>query len=167
MLKSPFIAKDDRRESWEIAAEGDEEKEAAIRPAWIHFKDYAECFDTLTVFHKPFTYPHSTKKFDFERLGNAWEILATEKRSALAGKMKASQAEARPFLFVDSLEPIRIGVGFASLARWRPIPEKPPDPLDPDNRCKCGEEEEALGEASKLSDYERFCRKYCGIPEEG
>ena len=165
-LKSPFIAKDARRESWEIPADEEEEEDACVQSAWMHYKDYLESLDTLIQFHKPFTYENSTKNTNLERLGQAWEILGTQKRSALAGKMRPKLPEDRSYLFIDHLEPIRLIVGFAGLSRWRPIPEEPVDPLVVENRCRCGEDPEEEAEKRKLTSYEKFQRRRCGIPTE-
>ena len=166
-LKSPFVAKDARRESWEIAAEEEEGEDECVRSAWMHYMDYVESFDTLVVFHKPFTYPHQSKQTRLDRLGNAWEILATQKRAVLAGKMRPKSPEDRLFLFVDQHPaPIRLVVGFAGLSRWRPIPAEPVDVKEVENRCRCGEDPEVEAAKRRLTQYERFLRRRCGIPPE-
>ena len=42
---------------------------------------------------------------------------------------------------------------------------EPVDAEELENRCRCGEEEERKA-AAILSEYDKFCRRYCGIPVE-
>ena len=75
--------------------------------------------------------------------------------------------EDRLFVFVDHPlpAPIRLVVGFAGLCRWRPVPAEPLDIKEVENRCRCGEDPEVAAKR-RLTEYERFLRRRCGIPPE-
>uniref|UniRef100_A0A8C5QPX2 Androglobin n=1 Tax=Leptobrachium leishanense TaxID=445787 RepID=A0A8C5QPX2_9ANUR len=77
-----------------------EEMKSVSKETWIDFIDFCKCFQTLYVFHKPNSYPHTAQKSEF----------------------KAADDRGLYFLFVDSLKPTEILISFSALVRWGDTP---------------------------------------------
>ncbi|KAI3363725.1 hypothetical protein L3Q82_001339 [Scortum barcoo] len=77
-----------------------EEPSAPVRPilqeTWMDLNDFAKCFQTLLVFHKPQIYPHRVHKSHF----------------------KCPEVRCTHYLCVDSLQPSQILVSFSALLLW-------------------------------------------------
>ncbi|XP_077977911.1 androglobin-like isoform X2 [Glandiceps talaboti] len=127
------------------------EKQEAAEPVqkdiWMHFEDFAKCFKTLYIFHKPNTYICNHKMSDLRNVQptNAKTKSAAPGGPAPVGSMTAQTPARQPFspspqhhhhapsderqpqyMFVDNLEPTEIIVSFSALSRWLdPPPEHP------------------------------------------
>ncbi|XP_043930477.1 androglobin [Protopterus annectens] len=73
-----------------------QEKKPVLGETWISFEDFCKCFQTLYVFHKPFSYSNTYQKSEFKSLDE----------------------QASYYLLVDSLKPFEILVSFSALLRW-------------------------------------------------
>uniref|UniRef100_UPI003AB0B0BB androglobin n=1 Tax=Centroberyx gerrardi TaxID=166262 RepID=UPI003AB0B0BB len=67
-----------------------------LQETWVDLDDFAKCFQTLLVFHKPHTYPHHIKKSHF----------------------KCPEERGSHYLYVDSLQPSQILISFSALLLW-------------------------------------------------
>ncbi|KAL1253800.1 hypothetical protein QQF64_016029, partial [Cirrhinus molitorella] len=101
---------------------------------WVNLHNFTKCFQTLLVFHKPDTYAHQCKTSHFKNsissrmsaaaLSNA--VASTHSVSALARQpdstgivhTQSADGKGTHFLFVDSLLPTEIVIGFSALVHW-------------------------------------------------
>ncbi|XP_029903702.1 androglobin [Myripristis murdjan] len=67
-----------------------------LQETWVALDDFANCFKTLLVFHKPQTYPHHVQKSNF----------------------KCPEERGSHYLYVDSLQPSQVLISFSALIRW-------------------------------------------------
>ncbi|XP_058522922.1 androglobin isoform X1 [Ochotona princeps] len=63
---------------------------------WLDFEDFCACFQNIYIFHKPSSYCLNFQKSEF----------------------KFSEERMSYYLYVDSLKPIELLVGFSALVRW-------------------------------------------------
>ncbi|XP_016391736.1 androglobin-like [Sinocyclocheilus rhinocerous] len=101
---------------------------------WVDLHNFTKCFQTLLVFHKPDTYAHQCKTSHFKNsissrlsaaaLSNA--VASTHSVSAHARQpdstaivhTQSADGKGTHFLFVDSLLPTEIAIGFSALVHW-------------------------------------------------
>ncbi|XP_052441580.1 androglobin [Carassius gibelio] len=101
---------------------------------WVDLHNFTKCFQTLLVFHKPDTYAHQCKTSHFKNsissrlsaaaLSNA--VASTHSISAHARQpdstaivqTQSANGKGTHFLFVDSLLPTEIVIGFSALVHW-------------------------------------------------
>ncbi|XP_029449900.1 androglobin [Rhinatrema bivittatum] len=72
------------------------EAKADIKETWIDFEDFCTCFQTLHIFHKPYTYPYTSQKSDLKSLDDRKSY----------------------YLFVDNPKPTEILISYSALIRW-------------------------------------------------
>ncbi|XP_056150126.1 androglobin [Lampris incognitus] len=75
-----------------------------LQETWVDLDDFAKCFRTLLVFHKPHTYPNHFHKSNFKHVIYVFHQCPVERGSH--------------YLYVDSLQPSRILVSFSALLHW-------------------------------------------------
>ncbi|XP_050993813.1 androglobin [Labeo rohita] len=101
---------------------------------WVDLHNFTKCFQTLLIFHKPDTYAHQCKTSHFKNsissrmsaaaLSNT--VASTHSVSALARQpdstgiayTQSADGKGTHFLFVDSLSPTKILIGFSALVHW-------------------------------------------------
>uniref|UniRef100_A0A9J8BKH2 Androglobin n=1 Tax=Cyprinus carpio carpio TaxID=630221 RepID=A0A9J8BKH2_CYPCA len=101
---------------------------------WVDLHNFTKCFQTLLVFHKPDTYAHQCKTSHFKNsissrlsaaaLSNV--VASTHSMSAHARQpdstaivqTQSADGKCTHFLFVDSLLPTEIVIGFSALVHW-------------------------------------------------
>ncbi|XP_007547579.1 androglobin isoform X1 [Poecilia formosa] len=101
---------------------------------WVDMDDFAKCFQSLLVFHKPQMYSHHIQKSQFKSTvlskdmgsisGSATSCQYPTNRSVDIASAECSEARGTYYLLVDSLEPCEILIGFSALLHWGDIGEK-------------------------------------------
>ncbi|XP_073348559.1 androglobin [Pagrus major] len=102
-----------------------EEVSAPVKPilqeTWVDLDDFAKCFQTLLVFHKPQIYPHQIQKSHFK------STVLSKTATGTSGSHPVTSAVASPecqevrgtdYLCVDSLQPTQILISFSALILW-------------------------------------------------
>ncbi|XP_029966667.1 androglobin [Salarias fasciatus] len=106
-----------------------------LQKTWIDLDDFAKCFQTLLVFHKPQTYQHHIKKLHFKSTVLSETTESVSSTASLSALTTGSPAVASPecvevrgtyYLCVDGLQPSRILVSFSSLISGPPEEKKMP-----------------------------------------
>ncbi|CAK6961915.1 LOW QUALITY PROTEIN: androglobin [Scomber scombrus] len=103
-----------------------------LQETWVDLDDFAKCFHTLLVFHKPQNYPHHFQKSHFKSTvlsktatGNI--CTGSSSHSLTSGSLHVSSALASPecsevrgthYMCVDSLQPSQILISFSTLLLW-------------------------------------------------
>ncbi|KAM8725482.1 androglobin isoform 2-T2 [Acanthopagrus schlegelii] len=113
-----------------------EEVSAPVRPilqeTWVDLDDFAKCFQTLLVFHKPQIYPHKFQKSHFKstilsKTATGTGGTRSSTHSLTTGSHPVTSAVASPecqevrsthYLCVDSLQPTQILISFSALLLW-------------------------------------------------
>ncbi|XP_030260251.1 androglobin isoform X3 [Sparus aurata] len=113
-----------------------EEVSAPVKPilqeTWVDLDDFAKCFQTLLVFHKPQIYPHQIQKSNFKstvlfKTATGTGGTKSSTHSLTTGSHPVTSAVASPecqevrgthYLCVDSLQPTRILIRFSALLLW-------------------------------------------------
>ncbi|KAM3603045.1 uncharacterized protein V6R79_015736 [Siganus canaliculatus] len=101
-----------------------------LQEIWVDLQDFAECFRTLLVFHRPEIYPHQIQKCFFKSTVLPKPVAGT-KRTATSTlttrSFSGSSDGANPecllvrgthYLCVDSLQPCQILISFSALLVW-------------------------------------------------
>ncbi|XP_028996143.1 androglobin isoform X2 [Betta splendens] len=118
-----------------------EEHAAPIEPVlqgtWVEIDDFAKCFQTLFVFHKPKLYPHQSHASQFKSTvlskgasGSAGSLPVT---SAVASN-ECSEVRGTHYLCVDSLQPLQVLVSFSALLLWGDAVE---EKKEISSACRC------------------------------
>ncbi|XP_037606049.1 androglobin isoform X2 [Sebastes umbrosus] len=101
-----------------------------LQETWVDLEDFAKCFQTLLVFHKPQIYPHHIHKSHFKStisFKTATAAVHTGSSSHSAGSLPVTTTVAGPecpevrcthYLCVDSLQPPQILISFSTLLLW-------------------------------------------------
>ncbi|XP_078029942.1 androglobin [Epinephelus lanceolatus] len=113
-----------------------EEPAAIVTPilqeTWVDVDDFAKCFQTLWVFHKPEMYPHNIQTSHFKstvlsKTAAGTNCTGSSTHFLTAGSVPVTSAVASPecpevrsthYLCVDSLQPPQIVIGFSALLLW-------------------------------------------------
>ncbi|XP_056284677.1 androglobin isoform X2 [Pseudoliparis swirei] len=111
-----------------------EKPSAPVKPmlqeAWMDLDDFAKCFQTLFVFHKPQIYPHHIHKSHFKSTilsKTATGTNLTGSSTHSTGSLPVTSTVASPecpevrgthYLCVDSLQPLHILISFSALLCW-------------------------------------------------
>ncbi|XP_044233309.1 androglobin isoform X2 [Thunnus albacares] len=113
-----------------------EEPSAPIKPilqeTWVDLHDFAKCFHTLLVFHKPQEYPHHFQKSHLKstvlpKTATGINCTGSSSQSLTTGSLHVSSAVASPkcsevrgthYMCVDSLQPSKILISFSALLLW-------------------------------------------------
>nr|XP_046228363.1 androglobin isoform X3 [Scatophagus argus] len=113
-----------------------EKLSAAVKPilqeTWVDLDDFAKCFQTLLVFHKPQMYPHQIQKSHFKCTvlsksaagttcpGSSTHSLTTGSLAVTSAVASAKCPEVRGthYLCVDSLQSSQILISFSPLLLW-------------------------------------------------
>ncbi|KAM4521485.1 androglobin isoform 2-T2 [Odontesthes bonariensis] len=100
-----------------------------LQKTWLDLDDFAECFQTLLVFHKPQNYPHQIKQSHFKSTvlpkttggisctGSSTHCLTSA--SMAVASLECAEVRGTYFLCVDSLQPSQILINFSALRFWR------------------------------------------------
>ncbi|XP_019110501.2 androglobin isoform X3 [Larimichthys crocea] len=109
---------------------------SVIRPilqeTWMDLDDFAKCFQTLLVFHKPQTYLHHVQKSHFKitvlsKAATSTSCTGSSTHSLSTGSLPVMSAVASPecpevrgshYLCVDSPQPSQILITFSALLLW-------------------------------------------------
>ncbi|KAK2856208.1 hypothetical protein Q5P01_004943 [Channa striata] len=109
--------------------------ESVLQQTWVDLADFAKCFQTVFVFHKPQLYPHHSHTSQFENTVMAKTTVASShtgssSHSRTSGSLHATSAAASLdssecvllrgtyYLCVDSLQPSQILINFSPLLLW-------------------------------------------------
>ncbi|XP_029318550.1 androglobin isoform X2 [Cottoperca gobio] len=107
-----------------------------LQETWVDLDDFAKCFQTLLVFHKPQIYPHHVQKSHFKSTvlsKTATSTNCTGSSTNFTGSLHVTSTVASPecpevrgtyYLFVDSLKPPQIRISFSVLLLWGDIAEE-------------------------------------------
>ncbi|XP_038583723.1 androglobin [Micropterus salmoides] len=103
-----------------------EEPSPTVKPilqeTWVDLDDFAKCFQTLFVFHKPQFYPHHIQKSQLK--STVLSKTATTTSTLATGSIPVTSTVASPecpevrgthYLCVDSLQPSQILISFSAL----------------------------------------------------
>ncbi|KAM6906786.1 androglobin [Lycodopsis pacificus] len=105
-------------------------EEPIMQKTWMDLDDFAKCFQTLLVFHKPQIYPHHMHESHFKRAvlsktatGTNCTGLSTYSTGSLLVKSTVASPECPEvrgtyYLCVDSLQPLQILISFSGLLLW-------------------------------------------------
>ncbi|KAM9339252.1 androglobin [Symphorus nematophorus] len=112
------------------------EEPAHVKPilqeTWVDLDDFAKCFQTLVVFHKPQMYAHCIQKSHFKstvlsKTATGTNCTGSATHSLTTGSLPETSAVASPecpevrgthYLCVDSLQPSQILISFSALLLW-------------------------------------------------
>ncbi|XP_072218250.1 androglobin [Leuresthes tenuis] len=99
-----------------------------LQKTWVDLDDFAECFQTLLVFHKPQIYPHQIKQSHFKSTilpkttggtscsGSSTHCLTSA--SMAVASPECAEVRGTYFLCVDNLQPSQILISFSALRFW-------------------------------------------------
>ncbi|KAK5615922.1 hypothetical protein CRENBAI_020234 [Crenichthys baileyi] len=125
------ISNDQPRTATEEAAAKD------VRPllkTWVDMDDFAKCFQTLLVFHKPQMYANHIQKSHFKSIvlpkdtggiscsGTSNQCLFN--RSVDVASAECSEVRGTSYLYVDSLQPSQILTSLSALLPWGDMGEE-------------------------------------------
>ncbi|XP_076844165.1 androglobin [Brachyhypopomus gauderio] len=106
---------------------------AMLQETWVHLHDFAQCIQTLLVFHKPNTYTHHSQRSQVKSSNTsrgstvALTNTAASTNSMLSARLpgcagatwaQGPDEKGSHFLFVDSLIPTEILICFSALVHW-------------------------------------------------
>ncbi|XP_043963136.1 androglobin isoform X2 [Gambusia affinis] len=101
---------------------------------WVDVDDFAKCFQSLLVFHKPQMYSHHIQKSQFKStlLSKDMGSISSSgtscqypiNRSVEVASAECSEVRGTYYLFVDSLEPCEILVSLSAFLHWGDTSEK-------------------------------------------
>ncbi|KAM6954361.1 androglobin [Aplochiton taeniatus] len=105
-----------------------------LRKSWVELDDFAKCFQTLLIFHKPNTYLHHFQKSHLKSTisskasgSTVNASVASTNSTATAGRQQGSSAASHHqsseergshFLFVDNLQASQILISLSALVHW-------------------------------------------------
>ncbi|XP_029984092.1 androglobin [Sphaeramia orbicularis] len=99
-----------------------------LKETWVHLDDFAKCFQTLFVFHKPQLYPHQFKKFHFKSSvlpKTATSVNTTGSSStspvpvsSVVANPECPEVRSTHYLCVDTLQPSQIFISLSGLLLW-------------------------------------------------
>ena len=92
----------------------EQEREEEKNKLWMDFEDFAVCFKSIIVYHKPSSFKFCEKYSDLRQVVPNYKQ-AKRENSQLAPLFDEKSPK---LLFVDSLMPIELIVSFASMSRW-------------------------------------------------
>ncbi|XP_061594932.1 androglobin-like [Cololabis saira] len=102
-----------------------------LQKTWVDLDSFAECFQTLLVFHKPDMYAHHIKKSHFKSsiLPETTGGSGSSSHSLTSGSLAVASAECPEvretyFLCVDSVQSSQILIGFSALLLWGDTAER-------------------------------------------
>ncbi|KAK9531522.1 hypothetical protein VZT92_010942 [Zoarces viviparus] len=105
-------------------------EELIMKKTWMDLDDFAKCFQTLLVFHKPQIYPHHIHESHFKRAvlskaatGTNHTRSSTDSTGSLLMKSTGTSPECPEvrgtyYLCVDSLQPLQMLISFSALLLW-------------------------------------------------
>ncbi|XP_026174868.1 androglobin isoform X2 [Mastacembelus armatus] len=103
-----------------------------FKETWVDLDDFAKCFQTLLVFHKPQTYSHHIQKSQFKstvlsKTATSSSNTGLSTHSLTTGSLPVTSALASTqcpevrgthYLYVDSLQPSQILISLSALLLW-------------------------------------------------
>ncbi|XP_035534773.1 androglobin [Morone saxatilis] len=102
-----------------------------LQETWVELDDFAKCFQTLLVFHKPQIYPHHIQKSHLKSTVLSKTATGTNctgsSTHSLTGSFPMTYAVASPecqevrgthYLCVDTIQPSQILISFSALLLW-------------------------------------------------
>ncbi|XP_067338872.1 androglobin isoform X2 [Channa argus] len=109
--------------------------ETILQQTWVDLADFAKCFQTVFVFHKPQLYPHHSHTSQFEstvvsKPATGSNNTGLSSHSRTMGSLHVTSAVSSPdnsecvllrgtyYLCVDSLQPSQILINFSPLLLW-------------------------------------------------
>ncbi|XP_054877473.1 androglobin isoform X2 [Poeciliopsis prolifica] len=105
-----------------------------LQTTWVDMEDFAKCFQSLLVFHKPQMYSHHIQKSQFKSIflskdmgcisGSGTSCQYPTNRSVEIASAECSEVRGTYYLFVDSLEPSEILISLSAFLQWGDIGEK-------------------------------------------
>ncbi|XP_078130170.1 androglobin isoform X2 [Sander vitreus] len=117
------------------------EPSAPVKPIlqeiWVDLDDFAKCFQTLLVFHKPQIYPHHVQKSNFKSTvlpktgtnctGSSTHSTGSLLLTSTAASPECQEVRGTHYLCVDSLQPPQILISFSALLPWGDTAEEKKD----------------------------------------
>ncbi|TDH00464.1 hypothetical protein EPR50_G00188540 [Perca flavescens] len=117
------------------------EPSAPVKPilqeTWVDLDDFAKCFQTLWVFHKPQIYPHHIQKSHFKTTvlpktginctGSSTQSTGSLPLTSTAASPECPEVRGTHYLCVDSLQPPQILISFSALLPWGDTAEEKKD----------------------------------------
>ncbi|KAG7508708.1 androglobin isoform X2 [Solea senegalensis] len=105
--------------------------EPLLQKTWVELDDFAKCFQTLVVFHKPQIYPHHSHKSHLKstmsKTAASSSSTGSSTHSLSVGSLHVISAVANPecpevrgtyYLCLDSMQPSQILISFSVLLVW-------------------------------------------------
>ncbi|XP_036003280.1 androglobin isoform X1 [Fundulus heteroclitus] len=100
---------------------------------WVDIDDFAKCFQTLLVFHKPQMYTNHIQRSHFKStvlpkdmggIGCSGSSYHLSNRSVDVASAECSEVRGTYYLFVDSLQPSQILISLSALLLWGDMGEE-------------------------------------------